>query len=111
MRIAAVDDSAAERWNAFVARAPDATIYHRYEWRELIAATFGHASHYFAAYDAEGRVRGVLPLVRLRSKLFGDFMVSMPFFNYGGVLAQGEVAGELLQHAASHAREIGVSHL
>lgn len=111
VRIAAVDDSAADRWNAFVARAPGASIYHRYEWRGLIAATFGHASHYFAAYDEEGRVCGVLPLVRLSSKLFGDFMVSMPYFNYGGVLADGDVAGDLLEHAARHARDIGVSHV
>ncbi|HKU15943.1 MAG TPA: FemAB family XrtA/PEP-CTERM system-associated protein [Steroidobacteraceae bacterium] len=111
VRIAAVDDSAADRWNAFVARAPAASIYHRYEWRKLISATFGHASDYFAAYDAAERICGVLPLVRLRSKLFGDFMVSMPFFNYGGVLADDDAAGELLAHAATHARSSGVSHL
>ena len=55
---------------------------------------------------------GVLPLVRLKSALFGDFMVSLPYFNYGGVLATHARAREaLLQATADLARSLGVSHV
>ena len=35
-----------------------------------------------------GEVVGVLPLVRIASRLFGRRLVSMPFLDYGGVLAE-----------------------
>jgi serine/alanine adding enzyme len=112
LRVTAVDDAWAPRWNAYAATAPDASIYHRYEWRALIASAFGHEGVYLAAEDESGRVRGVLPLIRLRSALFGDFLVSMPYFNYGGVLADAEpVARALLEQAASHGKALSVSHL
>src|SRR5690606_20569059 len=77
-----------------------------------IREIFGHQSHYWCARDADGRIQGVLPLVRLRSRLFGDYQVSMPYFNYGGVLADSdEIAAALLDHAAVHAAELGVSHV
>jgi FemAB-related protein (PEP-CTERM system-associated) len=57
-------------------------------------------------------MRGILPVVRLRSRLFGDFGVALPFFNYGGALADnGAIAAQLLQHAAAAARDAGMRHL
>lgn len=43
-----------------------------------------------------GRIVGILPLVHIKSLIFGNQLVSMPFLNYGGVLADGEEAGKLL---------------
>lgn len=107
-----VGDDAAAQWDAFVDQAPGASIYHLYGWRRLIEAVFGHESLYLAARDAHGSICGVLPIVRLRSVLFGDFMVSMPYFNYGGVLAESdEVAAALLNEATTSARSLGVSHV
>ena len=40
-----------------------------------------------------GRVDGVLPLVFIKSPLFGRSMTSLPFVNYGGVLADSERRG------------------
>lgn len=107
-----IGDQSAIAWNDYVHRTPGAAAYHLYEWRGVVASVFGHESHYFAALDQDGRVRGVLPTVRLRSALFGDFLISMPYFNYGGIVAENaQTAGQLAQHAAQHARELGVSHL
>lgn len=64
------------------------------------------------ARDGEGAVSGVLPLVRLRSRLFGDFMVSMPYLNNGGVLARDTgVQRALMARAEELAAELGCSHL
>ena len=112
MNVERVGDDAAREWDAFVDTAQGASVYHLYAWRRLIGAVFGHESLYLAARDARGRICGVLPLVRLRSVLFGDFMVSMPYFNYGGVLAESdESAAALLSEATTRARELGVSHV
>jgi FemAB-related protein (PEP-CTERM system-associated) len=88
-----------ERWNAFVQEASAASVFHRYEWRDVIARAYGHETHYLLAEEAE-RVVGVLPLVFIRSHLFGRALVSLPFADYGGIVAgSAPVARALLERA------------
>lgn len=73
-------------WQSYVERAPNASIYHRIEWRNILHRSFGHRCWYLVA--REGRAtRGVLPMVEMQSSIFGHFIVSLPFLNYGGILA------------------------
>jgi FemAB-related protein (PEP-CTERM system-associated) len=98
-------------WEAFVLSRPDASSYHRWRWRLVFEHAFGHETGYLMA-RADGRVTGVLPLVVFRSALFGRFAVSLPFVNYGGVLAEDEVpARALLERAAALAAEDGLAHV
>jgi FemAB-related protein (PEP-CTERM system-associated) len=107
---AAAEDAA--RWDAFVDGAAGATAYHGFGWKRVVEESFGHRTHYLQAADGSGRIRGVLPLVRLKSVLFGKFLVSMPFFNYGGICAEEpEVRAALLAAGVDIARAEGVSHL
>jgi FemAB-related protein (PEP-CTERM system-associated) len=54
---------------------------------------------------------GVLPLVRVKSSLFGHFLVSMPFVNYGGPLGAVEPVRELVRFAVEMAKADGVKLL
>ena len=100
--IAGHDDAA--DWTAFVEARPDATGYHAWDWRHVFERAFGHACVYLIA-RSDGDVRGVLPLVQINSVLFGRTLTSLPFLNYGGVLALDEAAGEaLIEAAAEQAR-------
>lgn len=111
LTVEAVDDASAAAWDAFVADESGASAYHGYAWRGLVHSVFGHQTLYFAARE-RGKIVGVLPLVRLKSRLFGDFLVSVPYFNYGGVLARSpQACDELLRHAEQAARLMGVSHI
>ncbi|HLS82404.1 MAG TPA: FemAB family XrtA/PEP-CTERM system-associated protein [Steroidobacter sp.] len=111
-RIAWCDASDRSEWDGYVASSEAASLYHVYAWRDVVERAFGHESHYLCARNAAGRIVGVLPMVRLKSILFGDFLVSMPYFNYGGIVADDEViAGALAKAAARHAASLGVSHL
>ncbi len=38
--------------------------------------------------NIESGIAGILPLVHIKSILFGNSLVSMPFLNYGGVLTE-----------------------
>lgn len=99
-------------WNAYVEKNPAATIYHRTEWRELIHNTFGHMGHYFVARNRDQKIVGILPLVHMKSRLFGNFMVSMPYFNYGGAVADHPSIEQLLMKSADiHAASLGASHI
>jgi FemAB-related protein (PEP-CTERM system-associated) len=89
-----------EAWDAYVSSHPDATAYHRFGWRDVFARAFGHQPVYLAAREGS-RLVGVLPLVAFRSWLFGTFAVSLPFVNYGGIVADGPgPARALVNHAA-----------
>ncbi|MEO6748196.1 MAG: FemAB family XrtA/PEP-CTERM system-associated protein [Casimicrobiaceae bacterium] len=105
------DAVAAARWDAFVMGCPDATFFHRAGWQQVIAGVFGHAT-YFLYAERNGVIEGLLPLARIRSRLFGDSLVSLPFAVYGGVAASTADAGDALEAEAQRlAQELGVDHL
>ena len=94
-------------WDAFAARQPGFTHFHRYGWREVVGEVFGHECPYLEARE-DGALAGVLPLVRVRSRLFGHYLVSMPFLNYGGPLGSEAAVRALAAHAVERARAEGV---
>jgi FemAB-related protein (PEP-CTERM system-associated) len=104
-------DADAARWDAFVAGQSHASGYHAWAWRGVFLRAFGHESIYLMALDGE-RPCGVLPLVFINSMVFGRSLTSLPFLNYGGVLAESpEAADALLAAAAEIARERRCSHI
>ena len=109
--ITALGDETKE-WNAYVLENTAASIYHRAEWRELISKTFGHETYYFNARDKNHKIIGILPLIRLKSRIFGDFMVSMPYFNYGGAIADHPVIErQLMETANKKAAGLGIANI
>lgn len=101
-----------EAWDAAVEQQPHASIYHTSAIRRVIEDSFGHPAHYLAAVNAQDKVRGLLPMIEMNSRLFGHFLVSMPYFNYGGVLAESREARDtLLAAAAKRAGSLGVEHI
>lgn len=102
----------AAEWDRFVAGRPDGSIYHLYSWRDFYEQEFGKETHYLIARNGAGDVDGVLPLVRQKSLLFGDYLCSVPYFNYGGTLAASpEARGNLFETAAGIADSLGTRHL
>ena len=109
--LAAGDRAQAERWDAFVARCPSATFFHLSGWKQVIEEVFRHRTHFLYAEQDE-RIIGVLPLAHVKSLLFSDALVSLPFAVYGGVVADDNVAATALEEEAQAvARRIGVDHL
>lgn len=91
-------------WDAFAAAQDGYTHFHRFRWRALIEKVFGHECVYLAARDVDGELVGVLPLVRVRSVMFGHYLVSMPFLNYGGPLGTHDGIAALVSEAIALAQ-------
>jgi FemAB-related protein (PEP-CTERM system-associated) len=104
-------EASGNSWDAFVARSHDATFCHLSGWRDIMADVLGHECHYAAAVDDEGSWCGILPLVRVRSALFGSYVVSMPFLNYGGPLGSVTAQERLSQFALLEARRFNAGLL
>jgi FemAB-related protein (PEP-CTERM system-associated) len=112
MRISELTPDLEAGWEAFVQRHDDASTYHQLVWRDLIGEVFGHPAHYLVSTADDGRVTGCLPLIEMRSRLFGHFLVSMPFFNYGGALAIDTATEmQLMQAAGRLAERLGAGHV
>jgi FemAB-related protein (PEP-CTERM system-associated) len=104
-------DVTAHEWDAFVNDRLDATGYHLWRWREVMEAGLGHSCHYFAAVQNE-RIVGVLPTAEVRRPLMGGALSSLPYVNYGGVLASdAQTANALIEHAARMASSRRLSYL
>jgi serine/alanine adding enzyme len=73
--------------------------FHGYGWRRVMESALGHETRYLAARDDDGALTGVLPLVRVKSLLFGHYLVSMPFLNYGGPLGEADAVRALATEA------------
>jgi len=104
-------EGSGREWDALVRRSEGWTHFHLHGWRDVIHSVFGHECLYLAARDSGGCLVGILPLVRVKSALFGHFLVSMPFLNHGGPLGSGIAVRKLATHAAELARRQGASLL
>lgn len=100
-----------ERWDAYIAAAPEASNYHRWGWKQVVEAACAWPTFYLVAQESGG-IRGVLPLVWQKSFLFGSFLTSLPFFTHGGVVADdAEAERALLNRAIGYVRDLPAHHL
>lgn len=88
-------------WAAYLARRPDATIFHDPRWGEVMERVYGNRPYYLTARRGE-TVAGVLQLVLQKSVLFGTHLCSLPYFDAAGVLADdADAAAALLAKAGN----------
>ena len=105
------DQGSAKRWDEFVFACPEATFFHRAAWQGIIKNVFRHPTYFFYAEEA-GKITGVLPLAHVKSLLFGNALIALPFAVYGGVAASNtEVSQTLEDEAQKLAQKLGVDHL
>lgn len=104
-----VDDAA---WDRYGQAHPAWTLYHGRGFHAAVAEAFGKASHGLIAEEDGGRIVGVLPLIRQKSWLFGDRLVSLPYANHGGPLADTpEIAAKLFEAAAAGGDALGCTRI
>lgn len=96
-----------DEWDRFVRTQTGWTHFHLAGWRKVISRVHGHRTPYLVARDEGGAIRGALPLVRVSSPVFGRYLVSMPYVNYGGPLGEPAAIAALAAYAAAMAREDG----
>jgi FemAB-related protein (PEP-CTERM system-associated) len=101
-----------QKWDSYVLNHPEGTLFHLTKWKEVVEKTFNHNSHYLLAKNFKGQVTGLLPLLHIKSLLFGNYLVSIPFAELGGILADDDsVAQKLLEKAESLAVELNCDYL
>lgn len=99
-------------WDEYVLQHSKASSYHLARWIEASSGAFRLPCFFLCARGHDDTLTGVMPLILQRSRLVGDRLVSLPYFNYGGALANDQIVhSELLRRAAALTTELRVSLL
>ncbi len=91
--------SSPQRWDAYVNSRPAASGYHLAGWATVFNKAVGHETRYLAA-ESGGEIAGILPLVMFKTRFLRRFAVSLPFVNYGGIVADSPEIEQALMNAA-----------
>jgi len=84
----------------YVLEHPGCSLYHLSAWRNSIVAAYQHRQLVLVARHG-GVITGYLPLCLVETPLLGKKIVSLPFADYCGALADSaEISNTLLQRAA-----------
>ncbi len=85
--------------------------HHLPAWPAILRDGLGHWPYWLMAHQG-GQLAGCLPLALVSSRLFGRFLVSLPYLNSAGVLADdATVATSLVDRAVQLADELDVRYL
>ena len=94
-----------DKWNQLVI-SNKSKIYHLYQWGTLINKAHGLKLVYLR------EEKGVLPLALVKSFIFGNRLISLPFADYGGPCASDEeTVKKLILRAEEEARNLKVDFL
>ncbi|MBD3168585.1 MAG: FemAB family PEP-CTERM system-associated protein [candidate division Zixibacteria bacterium] len=105
INIKLADQSDIEKWDNYLEKSSNKTFAHRWGWSEVLKNSFGVKPYYFIAGE-NGEVRGILPTTLMKSMLFGKFLISLPWLDYGGPVADNEeIALKLVDSADKLARD------
>src|SRR5258705_3628038 len=102
MTISCVDPSSAA-WQTFVESHPNSRIFHTSGWLEALRRTYGYEPIVYAASNGRSITSGI-PFCRIRSRLTGRRLVSLPFSDHcQPLVAETEQFRDLLAAAKADA--------
>ena len=88
-----------------------AAAHHSIEMLRALGKGFDH-KHYLLAAERDSTIVGLLPLVFMKSPFFGRHLVSLPYVNWAGAIAEDSAAAAILvDEAIKMADELDVKHL
>ncbi len=99
------------RWTAYVRQCGETSLCRHPAWLAVLAAGLKHRPYCVEATVGE-RIVGLLPVALMKSALFGKFLVSLPYLNVGGVLADDAAAARaVVREAVALADRLEVRYL
>ena len=110
MDIREIDSARYGEWDTFVRAAPAGTFFHLSGWKSVMEKSFRHRTYLLCA-EVAGAIIGVLPLVHIKSRLFGRSLISMAFCTYGGPIGSDDAIAALDEKAKALAAELDVDYL
>jgi serine/alanine adding enzyme len=88
-------------WDDFCEEHQNVAHHHTTNFLDAILNQMSeHRNESIMCIDNQGSVQGILPLIGVSSPIFGKQLVSIPFYNYGGVISKrGDAKDALMMEA------------
>ncbi len=111
------------QWDSYVKSQLMGNIYQLSGWKDVIQNTYGHKTYYLMATHKNtndpstksqysNRIVGILPLTHIKHILFGNSLISIPFCDMGGILADNEeIERKLLHEAIEMGKRLDASNI
>ena len=94
-----------DAWDDYVLKQSSGTAYQLFAWRKAVEDAYAFKGLYLLAEDDTG-ICGILPLIDFRIPLLGSTLISLPYCDVGGVLANNdEIEQALLDYAHALAKQ------
>jgi CelD/BcsL family acetyltransferase involved in cellulose biosynthesis len=84
-QLSPIEDS---RWNEFLMRSSDASLFHSSQWLKALRQTYGYKPVVYTTAGPEEKLQNGLVLCEVESQLTGPRLVSLPFSDYCQPLAE-----------------------
>jgi len=98
-------------WDAYVQACPDASFSHLHGWVDTLSSTYHLCPIKLVAVDG-GRLSGLLPLVLFTPPRGDKRLISLPYTDAAGIIADdAAIAAELVRAALDLAADLGAQHL
>lgn len=97
MNVKTKTDDAVQRFiDSYVFDNNCAGLYQLSRWETVIKSSYGHNYYHLIAESHPNKISGVLNLIHIKSLIFGNHLISIPFFDFGGLLADNEESKKAL---------------
>jgi len=106
------DEKYSSAWDDYVLKHPAGNYCQLSGWQRVIESAYGRPAHFWLCRAVGEQIVGLLPSIHLKHPLFGNSLVSMPYLDGGGILADTpEVSRRLLSTAQEYAAARKVAYL
>lgn len=122
------------RWNNFSNNHKFSCLYTLAKWRDVIQTSYRIGNYYLIASESHvnrktlienglyintknienyrSKIVGIFPLIHISSWFFRNSLISIPYFDFGGILAIDKLAEmALLKRSIQLAEELGVKYI
>lgn len=109
------NESDEQAWSDYLTKAQSTHHAFCWEWKRIIEKAFKHKAYYLIAEESvakESGICGIMPIFLVNGSLFGSALISMPYLNAGGCIADNdEIANSLIEEAKKIAKEKNASYI
>jgi hypothetical protein len=111
MSVRVIDPLSDPRWDRFLERHPEASVFHGRGWLRALRLTYGYGPFALTTAAPAEELSNGLVACRIESALTGRRLVSLPFSDHCEVLsAQSADTGELLKELERQAGQCGAEY-
>lgn len=89
VHIRLAEDPDRENWDEYALSSPTGTAYQLFGWGRAVERAYGFKCAYLLA-ESDGKICGIMPCISHWAPLFGGKMVSLPYCDCGGILANND---------------------